>query len=75
MRYAIYIPPDTKDLAINLTMVAYENRQNATTFARANNFDLSRELKHSSETSFYREGQILPVGTNGQTYYRNHKET
>ena len=46
MRYAIYIPPDTKDLAINQTMVAYENRQNATAFARANNTDLLRSLKH-----------------------------
>ena len=27
--YVIYIPPDEKDLAINITMVAYENRQNA----------------------------------------------
>ena len=27
MRYAIYTPPNTKDLAINQTMVAYENRQ------------------------------------------------
>ena len=28
MRYAIYMPPNTKDLAINQTMVAYGNRQN-----------------------------------------------
>ena len=41
MRYAIYMPPNTKDLAINQTMVAYGNRQNATAFARANNSDLS----------------------------------
>ena len=40
MRYAIYMPPNTKDLAINQTMVAYGNRQNATAFARANNSDL-----------------------------------
>ena len=32
MRYAIYMPSNTKDLAINLTMVAYENGQNAITF-------------------------------------------
>ena len=31
MRYAIYIPSNTKDFAINLTMVAYGNRQNAIT--------------------------------------------
>ena len=28
MHYEIHIPPDTKDLAINLTMVVYGNRQN-----------------------------------------------
>ena len=50
MRYAIYIPPKTKDLAINLAMVAYGNQQNATTFARANNSDLLRSLKHVMET-------------------------
>ena len=33
MRYAIYLPPNTKDLATNQTMVAYGNRQNATAFA------------------------------------------
>ena len=33
MRYAIYMPPNTKDLAINQTTVAYGNRQNATAFA------------------------------------------
>ena len=49
MRYAIYMPPNTKDLAINQTMVAYGNRQNATTFARAN--DLLRSLKHLMQTS------------------------
>ena len=27
MRYAIYMPPNTKDLAINQAMVAYGNRQ------------------------------------------------
>ena len=46
MRYAIYMPPDTKDLAITQTMVAYGNRQNATAFAWANNSDLLRSLKH-----------------------------
>ena len=47
MRYGIYMPPNTKDLAINLTIVAYGNWQNATAFARANNSDL---LKHLMET-------------------------
>ena len=50
MRYAIYTPPNTKHLAINLTMVAYGNGQNATSFAQANNSDLLRSLKHSMET-------------------------
>ena len=51
MRYAIYIPSNTKDLAINLTIVAYGNQQNAITFARANNSDLLRALKYLMETS------------------------
>ena len=46
MRYTIYMPPNTKDLAINQTMVAYGSRQNATMFARANNSDLLQSLKH-----------------------------
>ena len=50
MRYAIYMPPNTKDLATNQTMVADGNRQNATAFARANNTDLLRSLKHLMET-------------------------
>ena len=50
MRYAIYMPPNTKDLPINQTMVAYGNRQNATVFARANNSDWLRSLKHLMET-------------------------
>ena len=50
MRYAIYIPPNTKDLAINQTMDAYENQQNAKAFARANNPDLLRALKKLMET-------------------------
>ena len=39
MRYAIYIPPNTKDLAINITMVAYGNRQNAITVARCEHWN------------------------------------
>ena len=50
MRYAIYLPTNTKDLVINLTMVAYGNRQNAITFTRANNSDLLRALKQLIET-------------------------
>ena len=56
IEYSIYMPPNTKDLAINQTMVAYENQQNATTFARANNFDLLRSLKHSMETRLKSKG-------------------
>ena len=50
LRYAICMPPNTKDLTINQTMVAYGNRQNATAFAPANNSDLLRSLKHLMET-------------------------
>ena len=52
-RLSIYMLPNTKDLAINQTMVAYGNRQNATAFARANNSDLLRSLKHLMETRLY----------------------
>ena len=50
IRCAIYMPPNTKDLAINQTMVTYGNWQNATVFARANNSDWLRSLKHLMET-------------------------
>ena len=50
MRYAIYMPSNTKDLVINQTMVAYGNWQNATAFARASNSDLLWSLKHLMET-------------------------
>ena len=53
MRYAIYMPPNTEDLAINQLMVAYGNRQNAAAFTRANNSDLLRSLKHLMETRLY----------------------
>ena len=61
MRYAIYMPPNTKDLAINHTMVAYGNRQNATAFARANNSDLLRSLKHLIETRLKCEHRTLKM--------------
>ena len=51
MRYVIYIPLNTKDLTIKLTMVAY--RHSATKFARTNNSDLLRALKHLLETRLY----------------------
>ena len=47
MRYAVYMPPNTKDLAIN------RNRQNPTAFGRANNSDLLRSLKHLLKTRLY----------------------
>ena len=53
MRYAIYIPLNAEYLTLELTMVAYEKRQNAIKFARANNVDLLRALKHLTETSLY----------------------
>ena len=61
IRYAIYMPPNTKDLPTNQTMVAYGNRQNATAFARANNFDLLRSLKHLEETRL--QNMFRPVPT------------
>ena len=39
VRYTIYMPPNTKNLAINRTMVVYGNRQNAIALAQANNSD------------------------------------
>ena len=45
MRYAIYMPPNPKDLAINQTMVAHGNCRNATAFARVNNSDLLRSTE------------------------------
>ena len=45
MRYVIYMLPDTKDLAINQTMVAYGNRQNAT-FNRNQALDSSLRLDY-----------------------------
>ena len=52
-QYAIYISPNTKDLVINLTMIAFGNRKNSITFARPNNSDLLRALKHLIETRPY----------------------
>ena len=54
MSYAIYMPPNTKDLAINQAMVVYGNRQNATAIAWANNSDFLRPLKHLMETRLNR---------------------
>ena len=53
MRYTIYMPPNTKDLTIDLTMLAYGNRQNAIKLARANNLDLLRALNHLTEIRPY----------------------
>ena len=69
MRYAIYIPPYDKNLALNLAMVAYGNRQSAIMFARANNSDLFRALKHLMETrlklcSSPKNDDVKPVLTN-----------
>ena len=50
MRYAIHIPPDTKDLTINLTMVAYGDGQIAIAFAQANNSDLLLAVKRLVDT-------------------------
>ena len=44
MRYVIFMPSNTKEIAINQTMVDY---------ARANNSDLLRSLKHLMKTRLY----------------------
>ena len=62
MRYAIYIPLNTEDLTLELTMVAYEKRQNAIKFARANNSDLLRALKHLMETRLKKLTKVLWFG-------------
>ena len=49
MRYAIYMPPNTKDLAINQTMVAYGNRQNATA---------SKQLRFVAITETFNGNQV-----------------
>ena len=59
MRYAIYLPPIAKDLTIDLSILVYGNRQNAMKFARANNCDLLRALKHLMETLVYTKGSIF----------------
>ena len=46
----IYILSNTKNLAINLMMVAYGNRQNAPAFARANYSNLLQSLNHLMES-------------------------
>ena len=46
MRYAIYIPLNTKYITIELMMVAYGKWQNTAKFARANNSDVLRALIH-----------------------------
>ena len=46
----IYIPPNAKDITIDLTTLAYGNQQNAIKFARVNNSDLLRALKNLMET-------------------------
>ena len=50
MRYVIYMPANTNDLAIIETMVAYGNLQNATPLAQANKSDLLWSLKHLMKT-------------------------
>ena len=61
MRYAIYMPPNTKDLTMNQTMVAYGNGQNATAFARANNSELLRSLKHLTRLQNAKSSNHTPI--------------
>ena len=63
MRYAIYMPPNTKDLAIDQTMVAYGNRQKTITLTWSNNSDLLWVLKHLMETRLYLTSRLtISVG-------------
>ena len=72
MRYAICMPPNTKDPATNQTMVAYGNRQNAIAFARANNFDLSRPLKHLMETRLWPDRKTVVYKSDFHLTSQNH---
>ena len=67
MRYAIYIPPITKKFILNLTMVAYGNRQNAITFARANNSDFFVSTETFNGNQDVGKGVICPDALPGAT--------
>ena len=51
MRYAIHIPPNTKDLAINLAMVAYGNP------AKCNNVRTRKQLRFVASTEIFNGNQ------------------
>ena len=53
MRYAIYMPPNTKDLAINQTVVAYGNRQ------KRNSVLVSKQLRFVAITETFNGNQVL----------------
>ena len=51
MRYAIYAPPNTKNLAINQTTVAYENQQKRNSICASKQLQLVLlSLRHLMET-------------------------
>ena len=52
VRWTIYMPPNTKDLAINRTMVAYGNRQNASVH-------VSKQLRFVAITETFNGNQAL----------------
>ena len=59
---------DAKNLAINLAMLTYGNRPNAIKFARANNSDLLRALKHLMETRLNAYANIMSMSLLTSTY-------
>ena len=79
MCYAIYIPLNAKDLAIELRMVVHGNRQYAIKFARANNSDWLRALKHLIKTRLQQMKRYINktreriTSTKSLTYPRNYR--
>ena len=53
MRYAIYVPPNTKDLAIKQATVAYENWQ------KRNSIHTSKQLRFVAITETFKGNQAL----------------
>ena len=54
-QYQMHTSECKKYRTIELTMVTYGNRLNATKFAQANNYDLLRALKHLIKTRLYKD--------------------
>ena len=69
MRYTTYIPLNAKDLTVvDLTMLAYENWQNAIKFAGANSSDLLLALKPGLRKNKQKTLDHLYVSTQGRDH-------